>query len=138
MISDYLANKLLDHVLKNGSSYTAPAPVYVALLKAIPIRQTPSPASEVTGGSYARQSLTVGAAADAKSFNSAAVTFPSPTADWAPASAPIVAVALMDDSSSGNWLFAAPVCPFVVLNGDPAPTFKIGGILAAFASCFPG
>lgn len=141
MISDYFANKLLDHGL-GTASYTAPTTVYVALFTEDLVRQTQPPSGELSAGNYARVAVTFDAADDQKARNDAVVTFPTPNADWAPASDPVIAVAITDgDGSSGDpnhWLIGGPVCPFVILNGDPAPTFKIGGILAAFASCFPG
>lgn len=131
IISDYLANALLNHTFRN-SAYTAPSTVYVALFTAIPVKQTAGPSGEVSGGSYARQAVTFGAAANGRVLNSAAVTFPAPTADWAAASGPIVAVALMDANSSGNFLVAVPVCPRVVVNGDQPPKFDIGGLKVLF------
>lgn len=131
MISDYLANMLLDHALR-GVAYTPPASVHVALLKSLPVRETATPANEVTGGGYARQQVTFGAAAKQRVLNSAAVTFPNPTEDWADSSAPIVAVALMDASTGGNWLFATAICARRVLKGDPPPKFEIGDIKVSF------
>ena len=131
LISDYLSNLFLEASLRN-SAYSQPAAVYAALLKAVPIRQTATPASEVSGGSYARQAMTFGAAANGRSLLSAAITFPTPTADWATASAPVVAVAIMDATSSGNWMYAAVVCPKVILSGDPAPKLLIGGFKVFF------
>jgi hypothetical protein len=57
------------------------------------------------------------------------VTFPTPTANWATDAAPIIAVAVMDAASSGNWLVAHVLCkPRRVLSGDQAPTFKVNAI----------
>lgn len=127
LVSDYLMNKFLDHTFR-ATTYTAPAAVYLALLKAIPIRQTATPASEVTGTGYARKAITFGAAANGRVLNSAAVLFDAPTADWATEAGPIVALAIMDAESAGNWLVATPICSRIVLNGDPKPEFEIGAL----------
>jgi hypothetical protein len=55
----------------------------------------------------------------------------APTTDWAPASGPVIAVAIMDSVTvgAGNWMYACSLeCPLVIKNGDPAPVIEIGGI----------
>ena len=65
-------NRCLDFI--NGLSPTAPtAPLKVALVTAAGSDTVAG--TEVTGGSYARQSLTVGAAASGATSNSADVVF---------------------------------------------------------------
>ena len=55
-LSDYLEDKLLDHVLR-GTSYTSPTTVYVGLYTTDP--GDDNSGTEVSGGSYARQVLSV-------------------------------------------------------------------------------
>lgn len=134
MISEYLVQNLLNHTLRS-TSYTTPPSVWLALLKAIPLYNTDTPANEVTvANGYGRKQITFGAPVDGSPFvlNSAAVTFGAPTGDWAAAAAPVVAVAIMDAETSGNWLFATPICAKIILNGDPAPKFEIGALKAMF------
>ena len=60
-LSNYLENKLLDHFLAT-TSYTAPSNVYVALMT-VAEDDTGTAGTEVSGGSYARQTATFDAAA---------------------------------------------------------------------------
>jgi hypothetical protein len=137
LISDYFVNAILEHI-GGGSAYSQPT-LYLALLKAIPVHQTASPPTEVSGGSYARQAITWSTAANSRKINSAAVTFPAPSADWATAAAPVVAIAITDASSSGNWLLAHALCkPRIIVSGDPAPKFDIGAIVMALGRGLTG
>jgi hypothetical protein len=72
-ISDYLENKLLDHVLRN-TSLTSPSAVFLALYSASPT-DTGAAGTEISGGSYARQTITFGAAASGTISNSAEISF---------------------------------------------------------------
>ena len=54
-LSDYLENKLIDHVFR-GTAYTAPGTVYVALFTSA--CSDSAGGTEVSGGSYARAALT--------------------------------------------------------------------------------
>lgn len=128
LVSDYFMNMILDEKFR-AQSATAISAVYLGLFKAVPIEQTASPASEVSGGAYARKQITFGtAAANARILSTAAIQFDLPTADWATASSPVVAVAVMDASSSGNWLVAMPICAMIIVKGQPVPPIQIGGI----------
>ena len=68
--SNFLENEILDHVLRN-SSYTPPSTVYAALFTSNPDED--GSGTEVTGGSYARQAVTFGAASGGSVTNSSAV-----------------------------------------------------------------
>lgn len=98
--SDYLENKLLDHVL-TATSYTAPGTRYLGLYTASTGLESNSPSAEVSGGSYARQAVTFAAASSGTSATNATVTFPAATANWGT----ITHVAVLDASTSGNVLF---------------------------------
>ena len=97
--SDYLEDKVLDHVF-GGTAYTAPATLYVALYTVAP--DDTGGGTEVTGGSYARQSgaFTVSGTNPTTASNSAAIEYPTATADYGT----VVAVGILDASSSGNLL----------------------------------
>jgi len=119
--SDYLENKLLEHVLKN-TAYTSPTTVYCALFTVTP--SDSGGGTEVTGGSYARESITFGAAASGTISNSAIIDFGTATADWGT----IVAVGIFDAITSGNLLFwGALTSNKTILNGDSF-TFPIGNL----------
>ena len=116
--STFLENKIIDHLLRN-QSYTPPATVYVALFTADNGLEGGTITGEVSGGSYARQAVTLSAASDGESSNSADITFPTATADWGT----ITHVALMDAATSGNVLMHSALdASKTVNNGD---TFKI-------------
>ena len=77
-ISDYLENKLLDHVLKDGSAtFTEPTVVKLALFTQSPT-DTGATTNEVSAGgnAYARQTITFGSAAASGTIsNTADITF---------------------------------------------------------------
>ena len=56
---------------------------------------------EVSGGSYARQSVAFAAASNGTSATNATVTFPAASANWGT----ITHVAVMDAATAGNVLF---------------------------------
>jgi len=76
-----------------------PATVYVALFTAETGLETNNPSAEVSGGSYARQSVSLSAASGGASSNSADVTFPQATASWGTVSH----MALVDHVSNTSW-----------------------------------
>jgi len=114
--SDYLENKIIDHMLRN-QAYTPPATVYLALFTTA--TSDAGGGTEVSGGAYARQAVSLSAASGGASENSADITFPTATADWGT----VTHVALMDALSGGNMLMHTPLdASKTVNNGD---TFKI-------------
>jgi hypothetical protein len=114
--SDFMENKIIDHMLRN-QAYTPPSTVYLALFISAP--SDAGGGTEVSGGSYARQAVTLSAASGGASENSADITFPQATADWGT----ITHVALMDALTGGNMLMHTALdASKTVNNGD---TFKI-------------
>jgi len=95
--TNYLEDKLLDHVL-NNTSFTSPTTVYVGLFTTAPTDSTAG--TEVSGGSYARQVLSVSTASSGVVTSDADVTFPQATASWGT----IVALGVHDADTSGNLL----------------------------------
>ena len=104
--SDYLENKVLDHVLGN-TAYSQPAGLYLALFTSDTGLETNSPSSEVStsGSAYVRKAITFNAASSGSSASAATVTFDAATANWGT----ISHVAVMDASTSGNVLFHGAV-----------------------------
>ena len=96
--SNYLENALINAVLRN-TTYTSPATVYVSLYTTDPTDADSG--TEVSGGSYARTAVTMGAPSNGVSTNSADVTFPTATASWGTVSY----IGIHDASTSGNLLF---------------------------------
>ena len=97
-MSNYLENALLNATL-NGTTYTAPANVYVSLWTSDPTDA--GSGTEVSGGSYARTAVTFGAPSDGASLNSADVTFPTATASWGT----VGWIGINDAATSGNLLY---------------------------------
>lgn len=94
--SDYLENKILDHVLKHVS-YTSPTTVYLALFTSDP--GDASGGTEVTGGSYARQAIAFNSASSGSSTSNGAVSFTSMPATT------VTHFVIFDASTAGNRLY---------------------------------
>lgn len=120
--SDYLENKILDHVLRN-TAYTQPATVYAGLYTAAPTDA--GGGTEVAGNAYVRKAITFGAAAGGVASNTGVITFDAPTpAAWGTVSH----VGIFDAASGGNLLYWAPLAVArVTAIGEP-PFFAIGAI----------
>ncbi len=103
-ISDYWKAELLDHVTKTDASYSFITTGYVALYTAEPDYIAGTGGTEVTGGAYARKSVTMAsswtAASGGATSNSGAITFTTATANWGT----VLGAALMDNSTGGNML----------------------------------
>lgn len=109
--SNYLENKVLGHVF-GGAAYTAPATLYVGLFTSDP-GETGS-GTEVSGGSYARQTITFTVTGSQASSN-AAVEFPTATASWGT----ITYAAVYDAVSGGNLLASGALTTSKTIdNGD--------------------
>jgi hypothetical protein len=101
-ISTYLANKLLDHTLRNVA-YTPPSTVYVALYTTNPTANDTG--TEVSGSGYARQQATFNVASGGTITNNVDIVFPTATASWGTVSY----VGIRDASTGGNLLYYAPL-----------------------------
>jgi hypothetical protein len=114
-LSNFLENELIDHILRNAA-WASPTTIYVALYTSDPTDADTG--TEVTGGSYARQSVAFNAPSDGATDNTSDITFPTATAAWGT----VTHVGLRDAVSGGNLLFHSPLTASkVVGNGD---TFK--------------
>jgi hypothetical protein len=121
-MSTYLANKLLDHVLR-GTVYTPPTNVYVALHEVDPTAA--GSGAEITGGSYARQVSTWDVAASEITQNTAGLIFPS-----MPASAGVAYASIWDASSGGNMLIFGPLDASVPVTAGDAFLFAAADLVA--------
>lgn len=120
--SNFLENKVLGHVF-GATPYTAPAVLYVGLFTSNP-GETGS-GTEVSGGSYARQTIAFTVTASQAS-NTAAVEFPTATASWGT----ITHAAIFDAASGGDMLaYGALTISKTIDSGDvfriPAGDFDI-------------
>jgi len=96
--SNYLENALINAVLRN-TTYTSPATVYVSLWTSDPTDA--GSGTEVSGGSYARTSVTFGSPSNGVTTNNADVTFPTATASWGT----VGWIGINDALTSGNLLY---------------------------------
>ena len=112
--SDYLEDKVLDHVLRNVS-YSSPTTVFVGLYTSNPTDTNSG--TEVTGGSYARQALSVTTASGGIVTSSADVTFPQCTVLWGS----VGFIGILDAVTSGNLLMHTAL--------TTAKTIDVGDIL---------
>ena len=96
--SNYLENALINATLRN-TTFTAVATPYVALFTSDPTDA--GTGTEVSGGSYARTAVTMGAPSNGVSTNSADVTFPTATGSWGT----VGWIGIYDASTSGNLLY---------------------------------
>lgn len=122
--SDYLENKVLDHVL-GGSDYTRAATVYVALFTAAP--SDSGGGTEVATGSYARVAVTNNntnwpAASSGAKSNGTAVTFPTASANWGT----VVAFGIFDASTSGNLLYWGTLTTNKAIDSGDTASFAAG------------
>ncbi len=135
-LSDYLENKLIDH-MRNVATFNPPATWYFALFTAAP--NDAGGGTEVAGGSYARVAMTASGAnlagtqgagtttastgTSGTTSNNNAIAFPAPTADWGT----VTHMAVFDASAGGNLLLVWPLSPSQVINnGMTEPTFAAG------------
>lgn len=123
-LSNYLENKLLDHVLRN-TSYNSPTTVYVGLYTSDP--SDDNSGTEVSGGSYARQILSVTTASGGIVTSSADVTFPQATGSWGTVSH----IGLLDALSSGNLLMHTPLTTSRLIESGDILKISTGNLTAA-------
>lgn len=97
-MSNYLENALINATLR-ATTYTAPATVYVGLFTSDPTDA--GSGTEVSGGSYARQSATFTAPANGVTTSNADITFPQATANWGT----VGWIGLFDALTTGNLLY---------------------------------
>ena len=125
--SNYLENKVLDHVY-GGGDYARPATVYLALFTAAPTDA--GGGTEVAGNAYARAAITSNstnfpAAASGVKSNGTPIVFAEATGAWGT----VTHWALFDALSGGNMLnWGVLNTPKTVASGDQ-PQVNTGGIV---------
>jgi hypothetical protein len=124
-MSDYLENKLLDHVLKN-TAYTPPEKVYLALFTSDPTDA--GTGTEVAGGAYARQEIAFGAANTGTSSTTADIAFPIATANWGT----VTHVGIYDATTAGNLLLHGALNTARTINVDNQLVFLTGELTVVF------
>lgn len=128
--SDYLENKVLDHVL-GKTSFTMPSTVALALLTVTPTdASTGATVTEAGYTGYARKAVAasdLNAAASGSSSNLNAITFNACTAS----SSTVIAWALLDSSSTGagNILVWGTATSTVISTTQTPATVAAGGLV---------
>jgi hypothetical protein len=115
-MSNYLENALINASLR-ATTFTAPSVVYVGLYTADPTDA--GTGTEVSGGSYARQSATFGAPSNGVSTTTADITFPQCTSSWGTVSH----IGILDSLTTGNLLYHTPLTTSKAI--DTGDLFKI-------------
>lgn len=124
--SNFLENKLFDETLR-ATEYTAPTTVWVALYTSDPTDADTG--TEVSGGSYARKSVTFSAPSNGSATNSADVTFDVATANWGT----ITHIAIRDASTGGNALYHGALSTSKTVNNGDQIIFQATNITVTLA-----
>ena len=121
--SDYLEDRVLEHLF-GGNAFTAPSTLYVALYTVAP--SDTGGGTEVSGGAYARQTatFTVSGTNPTTASNTAAIEYPTATADYGT----VVAVGILDASSSGNLLAYSTLDSSKVVSSGDVFRFNAGDL----------
>ena len=115
-MSNYLENALINASLR-ATTFTAPSVVYVGLYTTDPTDA--GTGTEVSGGSYARQSATFGAPSNGVSTTTADITFPQCTSSCGTVSH----IGILDALTTGNLLYHTPLTTSKAI--DTGDLFKI-------------
>jgi hypothetical protein len=125
-MSNYLENALINATLRN-TSYTSPAVVYMGLYTSDPTDANTG--TEVSGGSYARVAVTMGAPSNGVSTNTAAVEFPQASGSWGT----VGWIGILDATSSGNLLYHTALDTSKTISSGDIFKIAIGGLSVTLA-----
>ncbi|MFN7725158.1 MAG: hypothetical protein ACK5QH_08825 [Rubrivivax sp.] len=131
-MSDFLENRLIDHVFR-GQAYTAPTTIFFALFTSA--CSDAAGGTEVSGGSYARASLAASLAnwagtqsagstvassgTSGTTSNNGVVTFATPSAGWGT----VTHMGIYDASTAGNLLICRALTVSKTINSGDTVTF---------------
>lgn len=125
-MSNFLENALINATLRN-TSYTSPAAVYIGLYTSDPTDANTG--TEVSGGSYTRTAVTMGAPSNGVSTNTAAVEFPQASGSWGT----VGWIGILDASSSGNLLYHTALDTSKTISSGDIFKIAIGGLSVTLA-----
>ena len=125
-LSNYLENALINGTLR-GTTYTAPATVYVGLYTSDPTDANSG--TEVSGGSYARTAVTFGAPSNGAALNNASVEFPQASSSWGT----VGWIGILDASTSGNLLYHTPLDVSKAIDSGDIFKIAIGSLSVTLA-----
>lgn len=123
-LSNYAEDLVLDWLFTTTSA-TRPTSWFIALYTVAPGEG--GGGTEVSGGSYARQSVafTVSGTAPTQAANTLAVEFPTATANWGT----VVAAAIFDASTAGNMLAFANLTTSKTIDSGDVLRFNAGTLV---------
>lgn len=124
--SNYLENALINATLRN-TAYTSPATVYIGLYTSDPTDANTG--TEVSGGSYTRTAVTMGAPSNGVSTNTAAVEFPQASGSWGT----VGWIGILDATSAGNLLYHTPLDTSKTISSGDIFKIAIGGLSVTLA-----
>jgi len=125
-MSNWLENALINATLRN-TTYTSPAAVYVGLYTSDPTDANTG--TEVSGGSYTRTAVTMGAPSNGVSTNTAAVEFPQASGSWGT----VGWIGILDATSSGNLLYHTALDTSKTISSGDIFKIAIGGLSVTLA-----
>lgn len=124
-MSDYLEDRVIDHLLR-AQAFTPAAQLYLALYS--DATTDAGGGTEASGGSYARQALTIGAPALGAASNSNVLTFPNmPAGTWTHA-------AIRDALTLGNSLFHGPLTTSKTTTAGKSLVLPVGELDVSFTA----
>lgn len=129
--SNYLETALFNHVFRN-TSFTSPASLFIALFTSTATTaelEAGTLTNEVSGGSYARQSIAFAAPSNGVGLSSGTVTFPTASATWGT----IRYGAVMDAASGGNVLWYGQLTSDVTINSGNTLQLAAGSVSPSIA-----
>ena len=141
-MSDFLENKLVDHLLR-GTAYTAPGTLYVALYTTattdagagteVPLTNNYSRASVVSSGSAWANTQASGTGVSSGTggvtSNSAAITFAVPSGSWGT----ITNFGILSAATGGDLLFHGALTVQQTVNTGNTVSFAAGALQITFA-----
>ena len=125
-MSNFLENALINATLRN-TSYTSPAAVYIGLYTSDPTDANTG--TEVSGGSYTRTAVTMGAPSNGVSTNTAAIEFPQASGSWGT----VGWIGILDATSSGNLLYHTALDTSKTISSGDIFKIAIGGLSVTLA-----
>jgi hypothetical protein len=137
-MSNYLENKLIDHVFR-GVSFTAPTTLYIGL--ATTSASDTGCGTEVAGSNYSRAQLNPSttnwastggagtttnpsAGTGGQTSNNSTITFATPSGSWGT----VTTVCVFDASTSGNLIFYTNLTTSKTINSGDTVSFAAGAL----------
>jgi hypothetical protein len=140
-MSDYLENKLVDHLFR-AQTLSAPSTLHIGLLTSAP--SDSGGGTEVSGNNYARvavtsslanwagtqaaASTTASSGSGGQTSNNAAITFPTPSGNWGTVSH----FGIFDAASGGNLLFHGALTIAKTINQSDTVSFPAASLTITF------